>query len=116
MNNRRRFLVALLSLPAIALSGPEVLAAPPVTEAELAAAFTALPKGSREMIQGTMRSSGYYRGAIDGVWGPGMAMAFEQMMQTPVYRRAATNWTWTRDVQISETLFFLTSDAYLEEG
>jgi len=68
--------------------------------------------GARQMVQRALQGAGYYSGSIDGLWGPGTAAAYRQLMASDRYQRHASQWTWARDVQVAETMFFLNSDAY----
>ncbi len=54
-----------------------------------AAAFNEFSPQARRMIQQRLAAYGYYRGAIDGIWGRGTAAAVQ---------------TYARDVKASETL------------
>ena len=66
----------------------------------------------RRMAQQGLQGEGYYKGQIDGSWGPGTEKAYEALMASPRYRRHAPGWTWAKEVQIVETLLFLNSDSY----
>lgn len=95
------------------MAGAAALAeAPLITLGELQQAFTSRARDARIMIQRSLRGNGLYSGPLDGTWGPQTERAFEELMASERYRRHATRWTWTHDVSVMETLFFLTSDAY----
>ncbi|CAN0586836.1 unnamed protein product [Ectocarpus sp. 12 AP-2014] len=84
-----------------------------VTLAEVQALFQSRDLGARRMVQESLKHAGYYNGAIDGAWGPGTAAAFRGLMASDRYQRHAPTWTFAPEVQVSETMFFLTSDAYM---
>lgn len=102
---------ALCLLPAVALAQSQ-----PVTLADLQAEFNTHPADTRSYLQQGLQGNGYYRGGIDGAWGPGTAAAYQQLMNSPKYRTAAARWEWDHKISVIETLFFLTTDAYEGEG
>lgn len=84
-----------------------------VTLAEVRAMFQSRDLGARRMVQNSLKHEGYYNGAIDGAWGSGTEAGFRALMASDRYQRHAPTWTFAHVVQISETMFFLTSDAYM---
>ena len=84
-----------------------------VTLAEAQALFQSRDLGARRMVQNSLKHEGYYTGAIDGAWGPGTAEGFRALMTSDRYQRHAPTWTFAHEIQVSETMFFLTSDAYM---
>lgn len=109
MNRRSFFLVAPVAvLAASAVSSQSV----GVTVEEVRTAFEQRPVDARRMAQQGLQAEDYYAGAIDGAWGPGTADAYRKLMASDRYKRHASRWTWARDVQVIETMFFLNSDAY----
>jgi hypothetical protein len=110
MMNRRTF---LLAAPVAVLATNAVSAQTAgVTVEEIRTIFEERPVDARRMAQQGLQAVGYYAGAIDGAWGPGTAKAYRKLMASERYRRHAPRWTWSRDVQVIETMFFLNSDAY----
>jgi hypothetical protein len=75
--------------------------------------FQSRDLGARRMVQDSLKHEGYYKGAIDGAWGPGTEAAFRALMASDRYLRHAQTWTFAYPIQVSETMFFLTSDAYM---
>lgn len=84
----------------------------PVTIDELREAFEGLTPDGARLVQDSLQQNGYDVGVVDGVWGAATEQAFEDLMASERYRRHAPTWTWAHEVSVSETLFFLTSDAY----
>ena len=84
-----------------------------MTLAEVQALFQSRDLGARRMVQDSLKHEGYYTGAIDGAWGPGTAEGFRALMASDRYQRHAPTWTFAHEIQVSETMFFLTSDAYM---
>ena len=84
-----------------------------LTAAEVRALFQSRDLGARRMVQDSLKHEGYYKGAIDGAWGPGTAEGFRALMTSDRYQRHAPTWTFAHEIQVSETMFFLTSDAYM---
>ena len=109
--DRRTFL--LLAPSAALMAGTARAQTGFVTLEEIRASFQRHPADVRRMLQQSLAGEGYYLGAIDGSWGPGTANAYKTLITSARYRRHAARWTWSREVQVGETLFFLTSDAYL---
>jgi peptidoglycan hydrolase-like protein with peptidoglycan-binding domain len=67
---------AALGLDPAALLGPQQAALPPPTPPP-----EALRQSSVRTIQERLRSLGFYRGTIDGTWGPSTQSAIEQFQQ-----------------------------------
>ena len=64
----------------------------PAAADELRSAFYALPKPERVELQTHLADLGLYTGAIDGLWGPRTAGAFEQVQSSlawPAHREMA---------------------------
>lgn len=111
MINRRTFLIAA---PVAVLSTRSASAqSAGITVQEVQTLFNQRPVDTRRMAQQGLQAEGYYTGAIDGAWGPGTARAYQTLIASDRYQRHASRWTWSRDVQVIETLLFLNSDAYL---
>lgn len=111
MIDRRRFIIA--APLAVLGAGAASAQSGRVTLDELRREFESRPLSARRMMQDSLKAEGYYKGAIDGAWGPGTANAYRALMASARYRRHASTWTWRHEVKIIDTLFFLTSDAYL---
>lgn len=107
----RRTLLATASC-AVLTAGAALSEPAGVTVDDVRAAFQERPADARQMVQRSLKASGYYDGAIDGAWGPGTASAYRELMASDRYRRHAPGWTWPHDVKVLETMFFLTTDAY----
>ncbi len=86
----------------------------PVSLDEIEVAFNERDANTRKMVQQAMKAAGYYDRAIDGAWGDGMKRAYSHLLASKRYRDVSSKWTWSRNVQVVETLMFLTSDAYME--
>lgn len=84
-----------------------------VTVEEVRALFKQRPIEARKMAQKALKGEGYYHGAIDGTWGPGTADAYRKLIDSERYQRHASRWTWSREAQVIDTMFFLNSDAFL---
>ena len=115
MVSRRALLASPLLVP-LAAGAASGSSAPvePVTMPDLARAFAAYDGDARKLIQSSLATKDLYLGDIDGIWGPAMEEAFTEMMATQTYRDAAASWDWPLNVRIIETLFFVSSDAYLD--
>ncbi|MBJ3764613.1 hypothetical protein ILP92_17915 [Maribius pontilimi] len=111
MINRRTLLIAAPA--AVLAAGTASAQSAGVTVEEVRAVFDQRPIDTRRMAQQGLKAEGYYTGAIDGAWGPGTAAAYRALIASARYQRHASRWTWSRDVQVIETLLFLNSDAYL---
>jgi peptidoglycan hydrolase-like protein with peptidoglycan-binding domain len=70
------------TLATLGLNAQDILAAPAATQAVAAPAANApLAPGAVRNVQGRLRELGFYRGDIDGVWGPSTQTAIEQFQQ-----------------------------------
>jgi|AntRauTorcE11898_2_1112593.scaffolds.fasta_scaffold05943_6 hypothetical protein len=108
----RRTLLAAATCAVIAAAGGTLAGPAGVTVDEIRVAFEGRDIQAREMVQRSLKGTGYYEGPIDGAWGPGTASAYRELMGSDRYRRHAPGWTWSHEVQVLETMFFLTTDAY----
>jgi hypothetical protein len=117
MLNRRNFLtilpIGLFTLaagPALAQQAPRGAPAPRgVTVEDLHRAFQRSDSRIRRDAQMGLKKAGYYRGGIDGAWGPGTANGYASLLQSEQYRRAARDWDGPRERQIEDTLLFLSA-------
>jgi hypothetical protein len=112
MKRRGFFTAAAIGAASLSVS-PLCAQSAEVTLAEVRALFQSRDLGARRMVQDSLKHEGYYKGAIDGAWGPGTEAAFRALMASDRYQRHAPAWTFAHEVQVSETMFFLTSDAYM---
>ena len=65
------------------------------------------------MAQRAPKGEGVYHGATEGMWGPNTAEAYRKLIASERYQRHASRWTWSREAQVSDTMFFLNPDALL---
>jgi lysozyme family protein len=110
--NRRTFLFATPVALAVLTASTVSAQLSDVTVQEVRTIFEQRPIDARRMVQKALKGTGYYDGTIDGVWGPGTAEAYRVLIASDRYQRHASRWTWSREVQVIETMFFLNSDAY----
>ncbi len=112
MINRRSFLtlstIAALSVAA----GPALAQQARIKSEDLRRAFERRDARFRRSAQTALKNAGFYKGRIDGAWGPGTASAYTALMSSERYRRQAKTWTASREDQVNETLTFLTSNAH----
>lgn len=111
MTTRRHLCLSSLAILAFT-TVPTVAQMRAITLDELRDAFESRPRDAGIMIQRSLQGTGFYDGAIDGLWGPDMERAYEKLMASDRYRRHAPGWTWPHEIKVLETLFFTTSDAY----
>ena len=112
MKRRGFFTAAAIGAASLRVS-PLYAQSAEVTLAEVQALFQSRDLGARRMVQNSLKHEGYYTGTIDGAWGPGTAEGFRALMASDRYQRHAPTWTFAHEIQVSETMFFLTSDAYM---
>ncbi|EDQ05590.1 hypothetical protein DSM14862_02575 [Sulfitobacter indolifex] len=109
---RRGFFAAAVGAASLSVR-PLYAQSADVTLTDVRNLFQSRDLGARRMVQDSLRHEGYYSGAIDGAWGPGTNAAFRALMASARYQRHASTWTFAYEVQVIETMFFLTSDAYM---